>query len=510
MTQDQEQAWQRDAVRRYAGAPWPLVERRLQTRPFELGNPLIRLPRVRVPAEAASTSPTPEAVGRILSGDSRSRARHRAPVLLGDLLGVVLLLLAAAGASPPTLAVPLLWCLALVLAELTAPGQEVSAPRRVLQAGAVLLVALPFVAYAAGTDLPRTLVLGALPGAVLLSATGRTLPGSRAETPRVVLVGSPESVVPTRALLVRGGAAVRVVGICCPSPSTAPTSIAGIPVVGDLDELAPTVWRGGVDVVVVCSTAETSGPVLRRIVWDLEGSGASVLVAPGIVELGLDRLHLTSLAGLPMLGVQDWVHTRSARTLKHGVDRVAAAVGLAVLLPLLVIVGLAVRWSTPGPALFRQVRVGENGRTFTLLKFRSMHVDAEERLHRLQEQNKHAHGPLFKVEDDPRVTPVGRLLRRTSLDELPQLLNVLRGDMSLVGPRPPLPSEVSNYSDPIPRRLMVRPGLTGLWQVSGRSDLSWDESARLDLYYVENWSPRLDLSILWRTFGAVVRGRGAY
>jgi len=508
VTQDQEHAGRRDALSRYAGAPWPLVERRLQTRPFELGIPLLRLPRQPVSAEAAPPGPTSEAVRRVLPVDSKPGARHRAPVLLGDLLGVVLLV-AAAGGGGATLAVPLLWCLALVLAELTAPGEAARAPRRVLQAGAVLVLAVAFVTYAAGADLPRTLVLGALPAAVLLSAASRALSRTRTEPRRVVLVGSPDSVVPTRALLVRGPTAVRVVGICCPS-SAAPTSIAGVPVVGDLDDLAPTVWCGGVDVVVICSTAETSGPVLRRIVWDLEGSGVSVLVAPGIVELGPDRLHLTSLAGVPMLSVDDWVHTRTARSLKHAVDRVAAALGLAVLLPLLVVVGLAVRWSTPGPALFRQVRVGEDGRTFTLIKFRSMHVDAEDRLHRLQEQNKHVHGPLFKVEDDPRVTPVGRLLRRTSLDELPQLLNVLRGEMSLVGPRPPLPSEVSSYSHPIPRRLMVRPGLTGLWQVSGRSDLSWDESARLDLYYVENWSPRLDLSILWRTFGAVVRGRGAY
>ena len=509
MTQDQGQAGRRDALGRPAGAPWPLVERRLQTRPFELGSPLLRLPRQPGPPETTPPGPAPGAVRRVLPVDGKPGARHRAPVLLGDLLGVVLLV-SVAGRHGSLFAVPLLWCLALVLVELTAPGDEAAAPRRVLQAGGGLLVAVAFVSYTAGADLPRMLVLGALPVAVLLSAAGRALPRTHAEMRRVVLVGGPESVVPTRALLVRGATAVRIVGICCPSPSSAPSSIAGIPVVGDLDELAPTVWRGGVDVVVVCSTAETSGPVLRRIVWDLEGSGASVLVAPGIVELGPDRLHLTSLAGLPMLSVEDWVHTRTACTLKHAVDRVAAAVGLAVLLPLLVVVGLVVRWSTPGPALFRQVRVGEDGRTFTLVKFRSMHVDAEERLHRLQEQNKHGHGPLFKVEDDPRVTPVGRLLRRTSVDELPQLLNVLRGEMSLVGPRPPLPSEVSSYSGPIPRRLMVRPGLTGLWQVSGRSDLSWDESARLDLYYVENWSPRLDLSILCRTVGAVLRGRGAY
>jgi exopolysaccharide biosynthesis polyprenyl glycosylphosphotransferase len=184
-------------------------------------------------------------------------------------------------------------------------------------------------------------------------------------------------------------------------------------------------------------------------------------------------------------------------------------VALLLLSPLLLAIAAAIRLSSPGPALFRQTRVGRNGTTFTVLKFRSMYIDAEERLAELRAVNE-KDGVLFKIRDDPRVTRLGRWLRRYSLDELPQLCNVLAGQMSLVGPRPPLPSEVEQYAGDVNRRLVVKPGLTGLWQVSGRSDLSWEESVRIDLRYVENWSLALDAMILWRTIFAVVKSQGAY
>jgi lipopolysaccharide/colanic/teichoic acid biosynthesis glycosyltransferase len=171
---------------------------------------------------------------------------------------------------------------------------------------------------------------------------------------------------------------------------------------------------------------------------------------------------------------------------------------------------VAICLSSPGPALFRQTRIGADGRPFQMVKFRSMVVDAEERLKELRQESDDGNGVLFKMRRDPRVTPVGSLLRRFSVDELPQLWNVVRGDMSLVGPRPPLPQEVARYSDDATRRLRVRPGMTGLWQVSGRSDLSWEESLRLDLRYVDNWSLTLDVTILWRTFRAVLGRSGAY
>jgi exopolysaccharide biosynthesis polyprenyl glycosylphosphotransferase len=190
-------------------------------------------------------------------------------------------------------------------------------------------------------------------------------------------------------------------------------------------------------------------------------------------------------------------------------DRVGATALLIVLSPVLLALALAVRGNSAGPVLFRQVRVGKDGREFMMYKFRTMYTDAESRLGELRHLNE-GDGVLFKMREDPRVTRVGRWLRRFSLDELPQLLNVARGTMSLVGPRPPLPDEVAVYPDDLRRRLAVKPGMTGLWQVSGRSDLSWEDAVRLDLRYVENWSLSLDLVILLRTLSAVTRGAGAY
>jgi lipopolysaccharide/colanic/teichoic acid biosynthesis glycosyltransferase len=191
-------------------------------------------------------------------------------------------------------------------------------------------------------------------------------------------------------------------------------------------------------------------------------------------------------------------------------DRLAAGLAVLLLLPVLGAIAVAVRLDSPGPVLFRQTRIGRGGREFTMLKFRTMVVDAEARRGDLLALNQNADGLLFKMADDPRVTRVGRVLRRFSVDELPQLFNVLSGRMSLGGPRPPLPAEVALYDDSVRRRLLVKPGLTGLWQVSGRSDLTWEESVRLDLRYVENWSLLLDIMILWKTGFAVVRARGAY
>ena len=176
----------------------------------------------------------------------------------------------------------------------------------------------------------------------------------------------------------------------------------------------------------------------------------------------------------------------------------------------MVAIGLAVRATSPGPALFGQTRVGRHGREFTIWKFRSMQDGAEQRIGELLADNDHGDELLFKIQRDVRITPLGARLRRWSLDELPQLINVLRGEMSLVGPRPPLPTEVGQYDDDVRRRLLVTPGMTGPWQVGGRSELSWDASIRLDLRYVEDWSLWLDLRLLCQTFSAVLRGRGAY
>jgi exopolysaccharide biosynthesis polyprenyl glycosylphosphotransferase len=265
----------------------------------------------------------------------------------------------------------------------------------------------------------------------------------------------------------------------------------------------------GADTIAVTSARETAAQYLRELSWKLEGTGIELLVAPGLIEIAGPRLHIRPFEGLPLLAVEEPCFEGWRRVVKGGVDRAIAALALLVLAPVLVAVALAVRLTSRGPVLFRQQRVGLHGRVFTMVKFRSMVADADAHLDGLRDANV-SDGLLFKVRSDPRVTPVGRWLRQLSLDELPQLFNVLCGSMSLVGPRPPLPGEVARYDTSVSRRLLVKPGLTGLWQISGRSDLPWEESVRLDLRYVENWSLALDLLIMWKTARAVLSRSGAY
>jgi exopolysaccharide biosynthesis polyprenyl glycosylphosphotransferase len=262
---------------------------------------------------------------------------------------------------------------------------------------------------------------------------------------------------------------------------------------------------------VVLSCPEIDGAALRRLAWQLERDEIDLIVASTLVDVAGDRTTIRPVDGLPMLHVEHPRLKGSARLVKAAFDRVGAFVLLTLSAPMLVVLAGLVMFGRGGrgPAIFRQERVGKDGRPFVLSKFRTMVVNAEARLHNLRDLND-TDGELFKMRNDPRVTPVGRWLRRYSLDELPQLVNVLKGDMSLVGPRPPLALEVAGYPSDMLRRLVVKPGLTGLWQVSGRSDLSWEESIRLDLTYVENWSLAMDLAILARTASAVARSSGAY
>jgi exopolysaccharide biosynthesis polyprenyl glycosylphosphotransferase len=251
------------------------------------------------------------------------------------------------------------------------------------------------------------------------------------------------------------------------------------------------------------------GAELRRLAWRLEETGTDLIVASALMDVAGPRTSIRPVAGLPLLHVEHPELVGARRVLKGAFDRCAAALALVLLSPLFLVLSVLVRAEGGGPALFTQTRVGRGGDEFTVYKFRTMVVGAEALKAMLQPRNEHE-GVLFKMRRDPRVTPVGAWLRRYSLDELPQLVNVVRGEMSLVGPRPPLPEEVARYGDDVRRRLVVKPGMTGLWQVSGRSDLSWEESVRLDLRYVENWSLTLDVQILWKTWSAVIRGAGAY
>jgi exopolysaccharide biosynthesis polyprenyl glycosylphosphotransferase len=262
------------------------------------------------------------------------------------------------------------------------------------------------------------------------------------------------------------------------------------------------------DPVALVASARAEPGELRRLAWQLEGTGIDLVVAPQLTDVAGPRVHIRPVEGLPLLYVEEPKLSGLAWLVKNLMDRILAAVLLIVLMPLMLLISSLIRLSDRGPAIFSQPRVGREGKTFRVLKFRTMYTDAEERLAHLVDQNE-SDGLLFKIKDDPRVTPVGRLLRRTSLDELPQLINVLVGEMSLVGPRP-LPADDGDFLGDVRRRLLVRPGMTGLWQVSGRSELSWDDAVRLDLYYVDNWSLAFDLLILWRTVGVVFGRRGAY
>jgi exopolysaccharide biosynthesis polyprenyl glycosylphosphotransferase len=325
---------------------------------------------------------------------------------------------------------------------------------------------------------------------------------------QVIVVGRERSCAELiRQLHSESHAGFRVVGACI--DRTTVTEVEGVPVVGNSKSIINALRSTDADTVAVGAWSDLTQAGLRRLSWELEGSGVDLVVAPALTDVAGPRIHIRPVSGLPLLHIEEPEFSGGRRLLKGSVDRGGALAALVVLLPLLLSIAVWVRLSSRGPALFRQERVGTDGKPFTMYKFRSMYVDAEQRLAELEQHNE-GDGVLFKMRDDPRVTSAGKWLRRFSLDELPQLINVAIGTMSLVGPRPPLQSEVSQYGNDVRRRLLVKPGLTGLWQISGRSDLSWEESVRLDLHYVENWSLALDLVILWKTAFAVLSRKGAY
>jgi len=279
---------------------------------------------------------------------------------------------------------------------------------------------------------------------------------------------------------------------------------------GSLDAIPEMARRTGCDVVIALNSPELDGAALRRLSWRLREIGVDLALAPILATVAAERIAVSTFGGLPLLHIRAPILSGPARFLKELAERLFAAAMLVLLAPLMLALAVLVRATSEGPALFRQQRVGVNGTEFTCLKFRTMVVNAEQLRAELEHLNEKHDGLLFKIRKDPRLTRVGAVLRRFSLDELPQLFNVVGGSMALVGPRPPLPAEAARYTEEVWRRLYVKPGLTGLWQVSGRSSLSWAESVRLDLNYVENWSPGLDATILLRTTSAVVRGTGAF
>jgi len=419
-----------------------------------------------------------------------------------------------------TLLAPVVWvlsCASVRAYELRFLGTGSEEFERIFNAGVRLLAATAVVSLALRLEPARLYVLIALPSTVVLTLLLRHLARQRLHRRRaageslhkVVVVGRERSCAELiRQLSRESQAGFSVVGACI--DRTQGSEVEGVPVVGTSTSIVAALRQTGADTVAVGAWSDLSQADLRRLSWQLEGSGVDLVVAPSLTDVAGPRIHIRPVSGLPLLHVEEPEFSGIRRLLKNTVDRSVALLALLLAAPMLLTLAIVVRLTSRGPAFFKQERVGTEGERFTMYKLRSMYVDAEQRLAELQDRNERAEGLLFKIRDDPRVTPLGRWLRRFSLDELPQLINVVKGDMSLVGPRPPLQSEVKQYQTDVRRRLLVKPGLTGLWQISGRSDLSWDESVRLDLHYVENWSLALDAHILWRTAFVVLGRRGAY
>jgi exopolysaccharide biosynthesis polyprenyl glycosylphosphotransferase len=395
--------------------------------------------------------------------------------------------------------------------------------RRVFFAAVTMLATVGTVSWAFKLEIARGFIVLAVPLATLLTLLQRYAHrqwlhlqrqrGNYLQT--TLLVGHRHAVAALDAQMKREAYhGYRVIGCCLPlrQQDFAADAFEGPPVLGALDDVADVadiVSKNEVDTVAVLPCPELDGPALRRLGWGLEKTRAELLLAPALTEIVGPRVRIRPVCGLPLLHMERPELRGIRRLTKDLFDRTAAALGIFFLLPLLLGIALTVKVTSRGPVFFRQERVGRDGRTFSMLKFRSMITGADSMMSMLATDSD-GNGVLFKKKADPRVTRVGRLLRRYSLDELPQLFNVLRGDMSLVGPRPPLRTEVDRYGVEMRRRFLVKPGVTGLWQVSGRSDLSWDDSIRMDVRYVENWSLTFDFMILLKTVGAVLRGNGAY
>jgi exopolysaccharide biosynthesis polyprenyl glycosylphosphotransferase len=327
---------------------------------------------------------------------------------------------------------------------------------------------------------------------------------------QILIAGAPQHVEALADVLQRESwLGYSIIGCLTADAPSSPETRTGIPVLGRTRDAARVVAERDVDTLLFAEGAFENGTTLRQMAWELEGfRQLEIAVAPSLTDVAAGRVEIRPVAGLPLVYVG---HTRaqdSGHWAKRAFDVVGSLALLAMSAPIWLWAALRIKLHDGGPVLFRQTRVGLEGKTFECLKFRTMVQEAESMLPTLESDD--AGHVLFKMQADPRITRAGRFLRRYSLDELPQLLNVLRGDMSLVGPRPPLPVEVQRYEALANRRLHVRPGLTGLWQISGRSDLSWDDTVRLDLYYVDNWSMVQDMVILLKTLSAVVAGRGAY
>lgn len=382
---------------------------------------------------------------------------------------------------------------------------------------------IAIVSYALRLNTARGYVGIALPLGILLLILGRWCLSQWVRKHRrngyfnrnVLVVGSPSAVEHLRERFDRtsGSGYVATVavlpGFSFSSPTGTELSLPVISVSTDAAEIIEALESHDVDVVAISAGTNLKPRQIRELGWELQSRDISMVMAPALTDIAGPRIHTQPVAGLPLIHVSTPKLVGFQAAVKRGFDIIGAAFALLLLAPLFLVVAVAIKLDSAGPVFYRQERVGTRGIAFQMHKFRSMVVDAEEKLDQLIDET-NGNGVLFKMKNDPRVTGVGAFIRRFSIDELPQLWNVLKGNMSMVGPRPPLKTEVDQYERYVERRLLVKPGITGLWQVSGRSDLSWEESVRLDLFYVENWSLVQDLTILVRTIKAVFSSTGAY
>jgi exopolysaccharide biosynthesis polyprenyl glycosylphosphotransferase len=419
-------------------------------------------------------------------------------------------------------AFPVLWLTAMLFARayeqrfLWIGSEEF---RRVFFAAALLLATLGTLSWAFRLEVARGFVIVALPLAAALTLGHRLaqrgwLHGQRAQgkyLQTAIVVGHRAGVAALHEQIDRRAKhGYRVIGCCVPQRDGDPSAtFDGLPVLGSLEDVVDVVRRYEVDTVAVLPSPELEGAALRRLGWDLEVTEAELLLAPALTEVAGPRVNIRPVAGLPLMHVERPQFKGVRRVVKDAFDRSAALFGILLLLPILIALAVAVKVTSRGPVFFRHQRIGRDAQPFDVYKFRTMVPDADKIETTLFGRNE-GNDVQFKMKRDPRVTRVGAIMRRYSLDELPQLFNVVGGTMSLVGPRPHVTREVEQYGYDMARRLLVKPGITGLWQVSGRSDLSWDESVRIDVRYVENWTLTFDMMILWKTFGAVLRGSGAY
>jgi exopolysaccharide biosynthesis polyprenyl glycosylphosphotransferase len=388
--------------------------------------------------------------------------------------------------------------------------------KRVFNSTLIVFAVVAFIGYMVRFAVPRSYVMVSLPFGLALLTLSRwswrqwlLVRRQRGRmTHEAVVVGNIEAIEHLAAVLGRNAVfGYRLVGACITTPDP-PSHVAGVPVLGGVETLTATTVASGTDAVIITSSDATHPEMVRRLGWDLEGYDIEIIVAPSLANIAGPRVHIRPVAGLPLLHVEQPSYRGASRWAKGLLDRVGGLALLVAGLPLFAFVAVAIKMTSPGTVFFVQERVGRDGKTFGMIKFRTMVDGAHDMLDELQPDTGNV--VMFKMRDDPRVTRVGRFLRRYSFDELPQLINVVKGDMSLVGPRPPLVSEASGYAAEARRRLLVRPGMTGPWQISGRADLDWEETMRLDLYYVENWSIVGDMLILWKTFRAVAESNGAY